>query len=253
MNNTYLVFLFFLLLLILILIYKKEKFTNNYNIYLYWENKPNSQRHPYLDLCLKSIKKHNNNIVLLTPDNLTNYIDKNKINPKIWKLKKIAQRADYIRYKILNENGGMWLDFDTICLNNLTFLFTYLNDYDMVFGGECFFACKKGCLNNFVKELDNKIEKSKNLYFKWTDFGIKPLEKHMKKLIVYKIKNERLKPKIVYNYKVNKDVLNENLKVDGFLNKGQLIVKMYNNLYNDNFKNQLFNNKNNLFNKLINK
>ena len=115
-----------------------------------------------------------------------------------------------------------------------------------------FFACKKGCLNNFVKELNNKIEKSKNLYFKWTDLGIKPLEKHIKKLKVYKIKNERLKPKIVYNYKVNKDVLNENLKVKEFLNKGQLIVKMYNNLYNDNFKNQLFNNKNNLFNKLIN-
>ena len=43
----------------------------------------------------------------------------NELNPNIFKVNHIAQKADYIRLKILYKYGGIWLDADTICFNKI--------------------------------------------------------------------------------------------------------------------------------------
>ena len=200
--------LFIFIIVLFIKYYKKEYFSSKeYNIYLYWENKNGHTRHKYLDICLKTIKKHNKNVVVITPENLYNYIPKNKVNKKVWLLNKIAQRADYLRYLVLNHNGGFWLDFDTICLNNIEFLFKYLDNYDLVLHTEAFFGVRKGSLNNMIKELDTKLNNSKNMYFQWTELGMKTFKKYFKSLKIYTIDKHYVIPKIPYSFKQNRNIL----------------------------------------------
>ena len=240
-----------LLTILKISLNKKERFDNQnkYNIFLYWENKKNTKRHKYLDLCYNTIKKKNNNVIILTPKNIYNYIPKHKINKKVWDLKLIEQRADYIRFAVLNHNGGMWLDFDTICLKNLNFLFNYLKEYDMVLHSEQFFACNKGVLNNVMKELDNKLNNSKDLNFDYTELGLVTLKKNINNLKIYRIKSKNMIPKIDYSGKYWRLMFN-NIKSKDFLHDDLYIVKLYNHVYK-NRKDELVNNKNNLFNNIL--
>ena len=252
------ILLFFLTLFLVIILYKSWKIdhfnSNKYNIYLYWENKNGHKRHKYLDICLGSIKKYNKNVVVLTPKNIYNYIPKEKINQKVWLLDKIAQRADYLRYLVLNHNGGFWLDFDTICLNNIDFLQKKLDNYDMVLHSEQFFGVRKGVLNNLVRELNHKLNKSKNMKFNWTELGITTFKKYFKDLNIYKINPNYIIPKIPYSYEKNRDIIwKTNIEKNDFIYDEQLILKLYNHSYSENEKNELVNNKNNLFNKIINK
>ena len=68
-------------------------------------------------------EKYKSNVILVTPENIQEYIPKDKFNSKIWKLDLIAQRSDYLRYLLIHHNGWIWLDFDTICLKNLDSIF----------------------------------------------------------------------------------------------------------------------------------
>ena len=251
------ILLFFLTLFLVIILYKTRKIeyfkSNQYNIYLYWENKKGHKRHKYLDICLQSIKKHNKNVVVLTPENLYNYIPKEKVNEKVWLLDKIAQRADYLRYLVLNHNGGFWFDFDTICLKNIEFLFKNLVSHDMVYHSEQFFGVRKGALNDLIRELEYKLNNRKNMKFYWTELGVTTLKKYFKDLKIYYIDNNKyIKPKLPYGSKKNKYILwKDNVKKEDFIKPNQIILKLYNHGYSEKEKNKLVNDKNNLFNKII--
>lgn len=256
---------------------------SQYSIFLYWENKKGRKRPEYLNKCLQTIRKKNSNVVLVTPENITLYIPKDKINPKIWKLDLIAQRSDYFRYLLIHHNGGLWLDFDTICLKNLDPIFKKLENYELVFQSEQFFAGRKGVFEDVIGEIEaiiaskmtskylNRILKRRflNTYlkikfetsklkitpFKWTEIGIDCVLKHIDKYNVYRIEDYAFKPLIPYNWEPenNKIIFSTSVKLENFLNEKQMIVKLYNHTYDNNKKNQLVDEKGNLFNALLKK
>lgn len=80
----------------------------NNTIYTFWEGKMPE----YIKLCMKTWKFP---YVVLNYDNLTQYTNKIPENLKKLSLPKIA---DYIRVHVLRDNGGYWLDADTIMLND---------------------------------------------------------------------------------------------------------------------------------------
>ncbi len=244
--------LILLIIIIIILLNKKKEHYTNYNIYLYWENKGSNKRPKYLDLCLETIKKYNNNVIVVTPENIYKYIPEDKVNKRIWLVDKIPQRADYFRYHILHYNGGMWLDFDTICLKNLNYLFKYLDEYDMFIHSEQFFGCKPGLFSDMLNELNDKLNKNELLKFNWTELGITTFKKYLDKINYIDIDLNLIVPKINYSSISNPFIIfDTNIKPEDFIKDEQLILKLYNSLYNSKQIDELNNNQNILFNKII--
>ena len=87
----------------------------NYNLFLYWENKPECNTPDLVNRCIRIFKDKCKNVVLVTDKNITDYIDIVSTEH----LTHIAQKADYYRAKLLYTYGGIWLDIDTIMLQNL--------------------------------------------------------------------------------------------------------------------------------------
>ena len=103
------------------------------NIWLYWENKPNSLKPVYLELCFETIKKHNMNnfnIHLLNQNTVYHFLP--TMRRDLDKYLTIPQKADYIRLLLLQKYGGIWLDSDIIVIRNLYPILQKLKDYDYV-------------------------------------------------------------------------------------------------------------------------
>lgn len=140
MCTKVLILLVILIVLIIIIRYNKPKefFVNPiiktdlpFNIWMYWENKPGRTKPKYLELCYKTIVKHNQNfnINLLNEKTVMQFLpemrtDLNQLS--------IPQKADYIRLSLLYKYGGIWLDSDTIVMKNLTPLLEKLLKHDFV-------------------------------------------------------------------------------------------------------------------------
>lgn len=77
-------------------------------VFTFWEGKMPA----YVELCMKTWKIP---YVLLNYENVNQYTD-----IPISKLKRftLPQIADYVRVHVLRDNGGFWLDTDTIMLKN---------------------------------------------------------------------------------------------------------------------------------------
>ena len=87
----------------------------NYNLFLYWENKPECNTPDLVNRCIKIFKDKCKNVVLVNDKNITDYIDIVSTEHLIH----IAQKVDYYRAKLLYTYGGIWCDIDTIMLQNL--------------------------------------------------------------------------------------------------------------------------------------
>ena len=84
------------------------------NIWTYWENPIGKSMPPYIQLCLDSLKRQNPDLIILTPETLSKYID--NLHPNFSTLGRIAHRADCIRVAIVEKHGGWWIDADTVGL-----------------------------------------------------------------------------------------------------------------------------------------
>ena len=81
-------------------------------VFTFWEGKMPA----YVELCMKTWKIP---YVLLNYENVNQYTD--IPIDYYWKLKDkytLPQIADYVRVHVLRDNGGFWLDTDTIMLKN---------------------------------------------------------------------------------------------------------------------------------------
>lgn len=133
--DKYLVILFLVILLLLRCKNIKEIFYDNKvnNIWMYWENLPGKKKYSYLNLCQKTIIKNcskNFKINLLNEKNIYEYIPdlRKDIDYKM----NIQQKVDYIRYILLYKYGGIWIDSDTIVINDLMPIINKLEKYDFV-------------------------------------------------------------------------------------------------------------------------
>jgi len=163
---------------------------NKYPLWLYWENKKGTKCPAYIDMCFETVKLHCNSfdIKILNEKTITDYID---VHPNINKVKQIAHKADYFRYKLLYKHGGCWLDSDMIVMKSFDEIVKLLDKHLFLIRGDQhtysinFLAAKanhpifEACIKEIEKKLDKKQE------FNWSEIGsdlITPIAK------LYKIK-----------------------------------------------------------------
>lgn len=128
MKMRLLVFILVMLIVVTITIVNmKQSFASTNDItqnkpymWVYWELVNGATSPPeYIQLCLYTIKKNGSryfNVILLDENNIFTYLPdlREDINAL-----PIALKTDYIRVKLLYEYGGLWVDADTILMNNL--------------------------------------------------------------------------------------------------------------------------------------
>ena len=144
--NYITIFIIICLIVYWIYLYKKinvENFENisstidktelPYNIWMYWEDKPNSTKPLYLDMCYKTIKRNcpKFKIRLLNKQTVKNFLPdlRDDLDNK---LERIPMKTDYIRYNLLYRYGGIWLDSDIIVFKDLSELVKKLEQYEYI-------------------------------------------------------------------------------------------------------------------------
>lgn len=89
-------------------------------VFTYWEG----PQPDYIRFCLELMRlRAGVSVVVLTPDNLAQYVDDTVLNPNYKSIMAIAQKVDCIRLAVLHQNGGMWCDADTLVFQSLEPLF----------------------------------------------------------------------------------------------------------------------------------
>ena len=112
-------------------------------------------QHPmpnYLQLCLKSIRKHNSdmsNIQVIGNHNLKAFI---RGCPKLLKSSFVSEqiKKDFIKYQILYTYGGIWLEADTIVFKNFSPIFNKINENKLVT-----FDCDRDNITCDISKSDN--------------------------------------------------------------------------------------------------
>jgi glycosyltransferase involved in cell wall biosynthesis len=89
-------------------------------LWLYWECPEGKSIPDYICLCWKSMALHcarDYRLTIVTPNNLRQHLP--HIDPCYKQLAAIAHRADFIRFNLLYEHGGVWMDSDFILFRSL--------------------------------------------------------------------------------------------------------------------------------------
>lgn len=167
------------------------------HIWLYWDNPPGQLIPPsYIKLCWETIRKHcgtDFDIHLVTTKNVKQFLP--NISNSFFQIAQLNNKANYIRYLLLKEYGGIWLDSDLILFKSLKPLIDLLQgDINLV-------ATASPTLplgepeNGFLISTQNGIVISKvvslieyklNLHpsghiFKWGSLGVATLRQVVKK------------------------------------------------------------------------
>lgn len=114
------------------------------HIWMYWENKKGQHIPDYIRLCWKSIIIQNKGLFqihILSDNNIQSWLP--NINLKYLSLTEIAHKADYIRFNLLYEYGGIWLDSDFAAFRSLNEIIPVIKTHDFVC---CAYHHKKGKL-----------------------------------------------------------------------------------------------------------
>ena len=124
-----------LLIIFNILIYYRsnEYFTENPNIWMYWENKNGKKKPAYLELCYDTIIKqcsNSFNIHLLNEKTVYKYLP--NLRTDLDKYLNIPQKTDYIRLALLYKYGGIWIDSDTIVIKDLISLWNKTKKHEFI-------------------------------------------------------------------------------------------------------------------------
>ena len=135
----------------------------------YWENRPGRTRSAYLDLCLETIGRHAPPLELrcLGPDDPPTLLP--DLDLDRWRaLPAPNYRSDYVRSRVLERYGGIWIDIDTIALAPLSGLLDELDDSGTVcfgrevgrfFGGLCAAAAGSPFMRRWAQEQDKALDR----------------------------------------------------------------------------------------------
>lgn len=116
-------------------------------IWLYWDNIDGTTTPAFIELCRKTVYKKcskNFNIILLNKDNIIDYIPEIKQYDDMMKNLIIAHKVDIYRIMLLHKYGGIYLDSDTIVMQDLSDIIIKLNTHDFVGFGCTGNICKNG-------------------------------------------------------------------------------------------------------------
>lgn len=162
----------------------------NRNLYLYWTG----PEYPLLTIMEKLIILHskdaqNYKVILITPENVSNYI---RIPDCFFNFNP-SDQSNYVRVNIICEYGGIWLDMDTIVMNNLNDLFKIMDTYDGFLMLEDNTILVAGAFGSkahteFMEEWKNRINRiiaSKATRVKWGEISSKAMNDIKKTYPVY--------------------------------------------------------------------
>lgn len=170
------------------------------NTYTYWEQAPGEKRPAYIGHCLDIISSKCNHIHL-HPGNIDEHVA--SLHPSWKSIKQIAHKADYLRSAVLQENGGLWLDSDTIMVSPPNVVEEYLrsgSDFvcsTNIFGQPSigYIASKKNgeVVTNWKNEIDKELDRGKTS-FSWTEIGSALVSKFISGVTWSKIETRRVLP-----------------------------------------------------------
>lgn len=99
-------------------------------IWMYWDNKPGCTSPPeYIKLCSESIHRHcgeDFDIHLVTTENVKQFLP--NISDMFFQIVQINNKSNFLRYTLLKEFGGVWLDSDLILFQSLKPMLDLLED-----------------------------------------------------------------------------------------------------------------------------
>jgi len=136
-------------------------------IWSYWENRPGTRRAPYLDLCLESVRTHADGLPVrvLSRDDVFEWLP--DIDRSRWYgLPAPNYRSDYVRSRLLQRYGGLWIDIDTVAVAPLTRLLDERDGTGMVcwgkelgrfFGGLCAATVGSPFVEEWVRRQDEAL------------------------------------------------------------------------------------------------
>jgi len=138
-------------------------------VWAYWEDGRHAQRSVYLDLCLETMARHAAPLelrVLSRHDAIAWLPD---LDVERWEsLPAPNYRSDYVRSRVLQRYGGVWMDVDTVALSPLSQLLDELDDTGMVcfgkelgrfFGGLCAAAPGTAFVDAWVEGQDRALSR----------------------------------------------------------------------------------------------
>jgi len=150
-------------------------------VWAYWEDGPRGRRSVYLDLCLETIKRHVAplELRLLSRDDAVTWLP--DLDVERWsELPAPNYRSDYVRSRVLQRHGGIWIDIDTVVLSPLSELLDQLDGAGMACWGQelgrCFTnlcAASPGAafVDAWVRKQDEVLDRSR----RWSDLGYSAL------------------------------------------------------------------------------
>ena len=96
-------------------------------LFFYWER----TKYPYIDYCIKSIKKRCGvEYHLITPNNVEKYLKGCNLASNFKNIRPISQRTDIIRVALLHKYGGSYADADSVMLKDMNSTFDNLKEAD---------------------------------------------------------------------------------------------------------------------------
>jgi mannosyltransferase OCH1-like enzyme len=201
------------------------------NIWIYWENDIGKQKPAYLDLCLETIKKYQgafDGVILLNEKTIHDYVEL----PFYWKdVECVAHKADYLRSRLVLKYGGLWLDSDTIVLQDLSYIINELEKYEFVGWGDDngpyigTFAAQKGSaiLSEWANRQDKIFYKKK---FGWAVLGTNILWELSKKYEYKHFPYEIIAP---IGWKDWRRFLSNEERIEDVIKKDNRMITLYNN------------------------
>lgn len=96
------------------------------NIFVYWQNHNNQETPTYVELCYDSIEKNSNcTLHRINQQNVFDYLP--DLRKDLFNLESMPQICEYVRLKLLEKYGGIYLDSDCVVLRDMSFLFDMFN------------------------------------------------------------------------------------------------------------------------------
>lgn len=161
-------------------------------IWIYWEG----DFPEFVEKCIQNIRKKNPNyeVYLLNPENVNQY---SQIDFSLLRDATPQQKADLLRFDLLYQHGGIWLDASIIVYENLDWIFELMQQNRT----ECFaYYRKKNTTNLNYPILENWLLASvkNNIFFKyWFDELYLAIQK-TPKVYVQEIKNTEKNPADIF-------------------------------------------------------
>jgi hypothetical protein len=157
---------------------------NNYenNVFIYWVG----NEYKLIKILRKLMYYHSNSnngnnsknykIHLINDKNIDEYLTD---IPEVFYKLQPAHQADYVRVNVIYKYGGLWLDSDTIVMNNLSELFDilkekdgfFIKEYNSILNGV--FGSKKDTpiFKYWKEKVDNILKNNKDGKLRWTELG----------------------------------------------------------------------------------